>query len=325
MPADRDSERGAALLTVLLLVSIVGAIAAVTLEKLNLSTRLASNTAAMNQARAYAQAAETMAKVRIDGLLSGDSTRITLQGGWSDKPFPLPVPVGSAAVRVRDGGNCFNLNSLVTAGDQGVWIVRPSGMQQFVRLMHQLNLPDAEGIAAAAADWIDTDETPFSGGAEDAAYAGRAPGYRVGDTFMADPSELRAVAGVTPEIYAKLRPWVCALPTSDPAKINVNTLLPEQGALIAMLLPDTLSANQIRQVLMARPTAGWASTNDFWAQPGMKSANPGDAGEQVAVTTRWFALTTDVAIGRVSLRETGLIDAGETPARLVSRQWGDAG
>ncbi|MGO8609408.1 hypothetical protein ACC848_41335, partial [Rhizobium johnstonii] len=81
------------------------------------------------------------------------------------------------------------------------------------------------------------------GGAEDSAYTGAATSYRTSGTLMTDISELRAVSGVTPEIYTKLRPWLCTLPVAKPSVINVNTLLPEQAPLFAMLLPDTLGVD----------------------------------------------------------------------------------
>src|SRR3546814_7765026 len=66
--------------------------------------------------------------------------------------------------------------------------------------------------------------------------------------------------GVTPSIYATLRPWICALPTSDLSPINVNTLRPDQAPLIAMLAPEQLSIT----TPVARPSATpWsASTSD---------------------------------------------------------------
>src|SRR3546814_6905391 len=82
----------------------------------------------------------------------------------------------------------------------------------------------AASIAAAAADWIDTDDRPLPDGAEDDTYARAAIPYRTANRFVADASELRAMRGVTPAIYATLRPWICALPTSDLSPINVNTL-----------------------------------------------------------------------------------------------------
>ena len=124
MRDDRHGERGAALLTVLLLVAIVGALAAATMEKLNLSTRQAANAKAMEQARGWSQAASIMALVRIEAVLGQDRSRVSLAGGWSDRPFALPVPDGVATARVHDGGNCFNLNSLVVQVGAGTYAAR---------------------------------------------------------------------------------------------------------------------------------------------------------------------------------------------------------
>ena len=185
--------------------------------------------------------------------------------------------------------------------------------------MRLIGVPGGDAIAAASADWIDSDSAPITGGAEDAAYSG----YRTANTLMADPSELRAVAGVTPQIYNTLRPYVCTLPTPQPATINVNTIEPERGALIAAMAPDTVGVEDVRRALLSRPEAGWAQVSGFWSAGSLAGKVPGGAPGETAVTTQWFALITDVTIGGVTLHQTGLIDATQPQARLVSRQWGD--
>ena len=323
--SDRPSERGAALLTVLLLVAVIAVLAGTALEKLRLATRLGSNAVALDQARAYSFAAETLAVVKVTDLLLKAEDRVTLQGGWSGKPIPLPVPNGTASATVVDGGNCFNLNSLVAETGPGVYASFTPARVQFARLIRLVDpaarSPDA--IAAATSDWIDSDTDAIQDGAEDGAYGGGKQGYRTGNTLMSDPSELRAVAGVSRLDYDKLRPWICALPKAAPSKINVNTILPEQAPLLALLRPN-LSVEAVRQGLLRRPPQGFNTPAAFWSQPAITGAGAADdAAGQTDIKTVWFSLQVDVALNGAILQQTGLIDASALPARLVSRQWGE--
>lgn len=324
--SDSASETGAALLTVLLLVAVIAVLAGTALEKLRLATRLGGNAVALDQARAYSFAAEVLAVTKVTDLLGRDPSRVTLAGGWSDKPFALPIPGGIATARVSDGGNCFNLNSLVSPAGEGTYAAYTPAIRQFARLIRLVGAPtqNPDGIAAATADWIDSDTAPLAQGAEDSAYTGGTGSYRAANTLMTDPSELRAVSGVTRPVYDTLRPWLCTLPVAKAAKINLNTILPEQASLIAMLLPDTLSVAAARQTLLRRPPLGFASVDEFWSVPALSGVvAPEDAKGQTSVTTTWFALKVDVALGGTTLEQSGLIDASALPARLVSRQWGE--
>ena len=288
-----ESERGAALLTVLLLVAVIAVIAANGLERLRLATRLGANAIGIEQARAFAQAGEVLAVSRVSTLLAQSPDRVTLAGGWSNAPVALPLPGGTAVARVTDGGNCFNLNGLVTQVAPGVYASNPLARLQFARLMRLIGVSAqvADQVAAGASDWIDTDADQQAGGAEDGAYLGQDPGYRTAGTLMTDPSELRAVAGVTPDLYAQLKPWICTLPAAVAGSINVNTLQPEQAPLLAML-GEGIAPEQVRGALLRRPAEGFASAGAFWALAG---GGAGAAG--AGVTSAWFTLRVDVALG----------------------------
>lgn len=320
----KASERGAALLTVLLLVSVMAVLSASALERLRLSTRLAANAGAIDQARAYALAAEEIAASRINALVEADPARTPL--GWAGRETNLPLPGGIAVAVVRDGGNCFNLNSVVSGQPGQRLTANPTGIAQFTALMQVLGIGEGEAhkVAASLADWIDTDTLAQPTGAEDAAYQGGETPYRTANTMIADPSELRAVAGVNAEIYAKVRPWVCALPAAELSPINVNTLTPEQAPLLAMLLPGKLSVDRARALLIARPPQGYDSAYGFWQTSSLAGIAPGgDVEAQTGVRTRWFALQLKVQLGDSEVEETALIDANVAPARLVRRSWGE--
>lgn len=320
-------ERGAALLTVLLLVAVMAVIASTALERLALATRMTGNGGAIDQARAYADAGAEIARLRIGDLVAMRPGRTTLQGGWLGTPQALPVPGGMAMARVTDGGNCFNLNSVVAGEDETNLKVRPIGVTQFQGLMQMLGIDAraAQQVATSLADWIDTDSVPQPGGAEDEVYVRAPTPYRAANRFMIDPSELRVINGVTPAIYDRVRPWVCALPTADLSPINVNTLLPDQAPLFAMLVPGQLTVDQARQLLARRPADGYGGLPEFWAIPIQQGAQPlAEVASQVKVATRWFDVDISVDVGGTQLVEKVLIDAQKTPAVLVRRAMGDA-
>ena len=316
-------ETGAALLTVLILVGVMGAIATTMFDRLRLATRLAGNGAAIEQARAFGLVGETLLTTRIDDLVAASPTRTTLAGGWLGRTLPLPLPVGTAAARVTDGGNCFNLNSLVVGNAPEELVSRQAGMTQFAALMRAIGVAEAPArrSAAAAADWIDSDDETNSEGAEDAVYARAVKPYRTAGTLMAEASELRAVTGVTAELYDRIRPWVCALPVAEMSPINVNTLLPAQAPLVAMLAADDSGLAGARALLARRPGAGWATIDAFWDDYGQQVE--GAVLRQPQLRTQWFATEMRVAVADAELVQTTLVDARRTPARVVTRRWTD--
>ena len=317
-------ERGAALLAVLILVAVTGAIPAAAMEKLTLSRAAATNAVALDQARAYADGVERLAILTIDDMIAEDPERTGLAGGWNGavRRVPLPGGAGTAEIRIRDGGNCFNVNSVVEGDPRTRLARRASGVLQLAGLIQVLGVPQAQAarIAEAAADWADSDTQPNANGAEDAAYAG----YRTGNTLFADPGELAVLAGMTPEIMARLRPWLCALPSAELSPININTLLPEQAPLLAMLAPGRLEVERARRILAARPTNGWSSQIEFWRIDALRDLNvPLDTQLQLQLRTRWFALDVAVALLDSEFRETALVDARLQPSRLAARRWGE--
>lgn len=333
MIGGRD-ERGAALLSVLLLVSVMAVIAATALDRLTLATRIAGSAATVDQGRAYAFAAEEIALRRVADLVGRDRAKLTLAGDWLGRDFTLPLPNGQGTARLADANNCFNLNSLVAETVPGRSSQRPGATGQFAELMILLgiNADEARMVAGAAADWIDSDSIEGPLGAEDGVYRSLPGSYLPANRKMVDISELRAVRGVTPKIYTRLKPWICALPVAEPVRLNVNTLSPQQAPLVAMLMPGQLGLADARAALAGRPAGGYGSSVRFWQSGSLaRLAPPDDVAEQAGVTSRWLALTTEVTMGDGFLTADSLIDAyggapsaGIAPPVIVRRDWGEA-
>ncbi|MFN2259329.1 MAG: type II secretion system minor pseudopilin GspK [Parasphingopyxis sp.] len=317
-------QRGAALLAVLLLVAVIAALAAMMLERMRLATQLAVNVAAFDTARALADGAETLAVARIGQLADAPAEAAAQANQLLGQPTSVPLGDGSVATaRVWDGGNCFNLNSVASGQDPQDLRVNPIGVAQFTALMEILGVDgrEAQAIAASLADWIDADQVPSpGGGAEDNIYQRMDPPYRTADTLLAEVSELRAINAVTPAHYALLRPFVCALPTTELSAINVNTLNEAEAPLLAMLATN-LSRDQAQRLIAGRPAEGWGSVEAFQRSPAGQALDA--QGTQIGLRSRWFRLDLELDRGDVTWRRTALIDARTSPAKVVARQLGE--
>ena len=314
------------MLSVLLMVAVLAVIAATTLDRLALSSKLSGNGNAIAQARMFSYAAENIAAARVEDLVARDAAQTTLAGGWLGKEQILPIPIGRATAKLRDAGNCFNLNSLVTE-TEGKFQASATGQEQMTSLIVVLGINENIGrsVAAAAADWADSDVTPLPNGAEDDGYRSAAKPYLAANRLYAHPSELRAIKGVTPAIYAKLRDWICALPEATLSPINVNTLLPEQAPLLAMLFPPgRMTASSARTYLAKRPTSGYGSLIRFWEAPELAALQPSALVQgQVKLTSKYFLLDTRVSLGELTLEGESMIVGSPAPARVIWRSWGE--
>lgn len=191
-------QRGVALLTVLLLVAVMTVLMVAVLDDLRFGLRRSGNGEAMTQAQWYALGSEAFARQRLQTLSRRDPLRTTLDGGWDDQPLSFPLEGGSVQLRLRDRGSCFNLNSVVF-GAAEQWQRSEEGVRQYVALLRTLGIApaQADALADALVDWIDSDQQLGAQGAEDAAYLQSALPLRTGDTLLAGVSELRAIAGYT--------------------------------------------------------------------------------------------------------------------------------
>jgi general secretion pathway protein K len=321
-------EAGAALLTVLLLVAILSVVAALMLERTSLATNLAINSADRNAARWSGFGLEAISLQRIT-ILKQEGGRLPPVTS-DDATLTWTVPLDNGAgqqgigrIKARDAGICFNINGLVS-GDNGNLSVRPLGVEQFVRLANilQIDQREAQAIAAAIADWIDSDEQPEIGGAEDGYYLRQDKPYRTGGQLIHDIAELRAVRGMNDEVYATLQPWLCALPVAELSRYNINQLRPEHYPLVASLLPASYPASRISDILRQRPEQGFTSILSFWQMVGQsQTAIRPQIQQQAVIDTRWFALDIDVQVGNSLFTEYALIDGQKRPAELVRRIW----
>ena len=315
-------ERGAALITVLLLVAVIAVIAVGVLDDIRFGVRRTANARIGGQAQWYALGAETVARTRIARLVQRDPGRTTLAGDWNGRVIEFPIDEGAMRARVRDATGCFNLNSVVEENQGEPYRRRELGVRQLQTLMTAVGVADAAILAENLAEWIDSNDVGRAE-AEDPGYATLRQPYRTAGGPLAEVSELRAVRGFSPSVYGALRPYVCALPTTDLSPININTLGAERAVLVTAITLGRIEEPLARRALQARPSQGWASAQAFWSQPSLAATPPGDgAREQLQVSTRFFSLDAEVTFGGFPVVLNSLFESRSAGAvRLAARRW----
>lgn len=306
-------ERGVALLVVLLLVTVLSGFAIAMTDDIRFAVRRTANIRMTEQAQWYARGGEAFAKDLLVRSAQHSPGRTTLQDPWAVPEVTYAIDGGSISGHIADAGNCFNLNSVVTLGPKEQFFRRDEGQRQYARLLVALDIPPdmAQSLTTVLVDWIDSDSIPGPQGAEDDAYARHVPPYRTGATLLAEPSELRAMAGYSEEIYRRIRPLVCALPDTAPSVLNINTLVERDAPLLLMLMGDAMRIAEARRVLMARPAGGYVSVDAFLGQDtfaGM-TLEPW-ARAQLGVRTRYFLAENTVRYHGATVVLSSLLEVG---------------
>lgn len=257
----RRGEDGAALLSVLLLISVMTAISLAVLDDMRFAVRRQGNAQVLDQGYWYALGAENYAQVEVAKQWRALSGRLPFTPEREVEELLFPVPGGVVEARLRDASNCFNVNSLVRASEQGRFEENEEAAAQYISLLLALDMDEvlSEDLSDALIDWLDSDERPRPNGAEDGYYLSLDTPYRTANALMADISEIRAIRGYEQEIYLRLRPYLCARPMTDAAVLNVNSLTLQQAPLFAMLFPDDLTLSEARNLLIDRPSGGYSN------------------------------------------------------------------
>ncbi len=258
-------QKGMALLVILLVLAVMVTMASSMTQRYRLEWQRTYNQQLQQQNYWYLLGSETLiAKILVQDF-TDNPDKNSLAQYWATEGLVFPVDNTSLREVIRDSQACFNLNSLADDSDDSSTNTTASYRAQvFQDLLITLEVDEyrAQQITAALRDWLDSNTTVRSLGAEDSEYEALQPPYLPANNLMQDVSELRAVKGVDASVYRRLLPYICVIPEKT-LQVNVNTLRPVQAPLLAALFLNTLSVDDARSVLEQRPSEGWDSVSEF--------------------------------------------------------------
>jgi len=324
MKKARESD-GAILITVMLTMAIMSAVAVAFLDSVGLSVRMTRNAAEYSQARWYALATEPWALNQLKNIKRQvESENDIVPAGFEE--VRLAIEEAEISGRLAPLPNCFNLNSLVEADDSGGLVVNEAAALQFQRLLIALEISRgiAEQLTASAVDWIDSDSELALNGAEDYDYSGLSIPHRTGNVRLAHKSELRAIKGFTRNLYETIEAFVCALPTGEANKVNVNILEAEQHPLLAMVYDRRSAVSVTEAILFSRPENGFADINNVLSLPVLVEADGGaESKELLSAESKYYLLHTEVELENSYVELKTLFDSEKlAKASFVRRRFG---
>jgi len=291
-----NSQKGVALITVMLIVALIAILATQMTARLQLQMQRTTNIGSNQQAYWYAMGAEAFAKRVLIQSLEDDAEVTHLGQMWAQGENTFPVAFGQITGEITDLQSCFNLNALRTDDGSSVkGATKPIARKAFEELLIALSIEsvgsfEAESMADALSDWLDTDESiTGSGGAEDSDYAAKEFPYLAANHYLASIGELRVIEHFSVEVINKLKDYVCVLPGSNLNKVNINTIAQDKPEILVAMLG--ISQNDASQALSAREEEGFKSVDDFFALPELSKAQiSADQKQQFAVKSEYFKL-----------------------------------
>ncbi|MDN5864281.1 MAG: type II secretion system minor pseudopilin GspK [Gammaproteobacteria bacterium] len=302
MKGRRHKQRGVALIIALLILALGASITSAMLWERSLSTHRSALLLEQSQAWQYNLGAEAWVR-RI--LTRSADKHDSLDSAWAQQLPPLPVQGGAIEGGVQDLEARLNLNNLIGADGK----LDEQAYAALQRLLVALRIPPE--IANAIADWEDTDDDVRSpGGAESGFYASLDPLYAPANRHFESVSSLRLVRGITPEIYARLAPYVSALPIVTP--VNVNTA---RAPVIAAVVPG-IGLARAQEIVAARSRDGYASLDAFKSVVGHEIEFP------ITLDSSFFLLSVTTSIGNTRLSLYSVIYRnGNGATRTLSRSF----
>lgn len=232
----KKQQKGVALITILMMVALATILAASIAQHQKNTSETTTYLMRQNQTLLYAKSAEAfLSELLVEDARSNNKVD-HLKETWA-QPIPgFPIE-GGGVVRgqIYDETSKFNLNNLVQEDGQP----NPQARAFFEALLKKLELNPQ--LVEAVIDWQDADDLTIGPmGAESNFYSGLSKPYLASNSIFSSVDELKMVRGFDAQTFAKIKPYVTAMPVHN-AKINVNTA----SALILASLDEKLNQQAI--------------------------------------------------------------------------------
>lgn len=314
-----SSQKGFALLTVLLVVALVSMVSSQLLYDQQVHIQRSSYMIHQAHSISVAFGFEDWVKKGLKADLKNNKTD-DLTEQWAQPLIPVAFAEGMVSGKLTDLQAKLNLNNVLVTNET----LRVFWKKMIERYLEQ-RLPEQSmvGFADVLQDWVDADDERLDMGAESDSYLLNQPAYRTANQPMVMVMELKNLQGMqalTAVQFEKVERYFSALPTVT--AINVNTA----DVAVLMALTDWLTediAKQWLQVRQQEPAEEIATFFSFLEE--QTGFTPEEIvkdlpAEVLAVKTDYFLLQAQVDYGEVKQVVSSIFNRiSENEVTLVQR------
>jgi general secretion pathway protein K len=298
-PRASCTQRGLALIVAMLIAALAAAVAvSVATAQSQWSSRVLHRRDQVEaQSIALAGVAWARQILEQDGANAGAIDH--LREPWALPLPPTPIENGEVEGRIVDAQGMLNVNNLASA-THGSFERR-----RFARLFAMHGVPIA--ALAPIVDWVDADDVPQPGGAEDAWYVRQSQPSLAANAPATRVDELAYVRGMTASVMSRLAPFVTALPVDTP--LNVNTASADVlAASLENARPEAIAA-----LVASRAVQPFSSVEEFRERVG---APIGDEAAY-AVASHYFIVTVRARQGETLAHARALVERTNGASAIV--------
>ncbi|HCM9362753.1 MULTISPECIES: type II secretion system minor pseudopilin GspK [Enterobacter] len=323
-------QKGVALLVVLILLVMMSALAAKISQQFCRNLQKTHYQVSQQQLRWAMQAQEKVVKDRLQTDATGENKALNLDGDWH-QPLETRGEDYTVVSQVEDAQDCFNVNNLLAAekipqGQNAPAVPEKPRNEQIVEQIlteSGISHTTAEEVYQQLVDYLDGDATTAKDGAESDAWAGVLPARQPANQMMRTIAEIKQLPAFPAAAYPKVSKLLCALPDTA-SKVDVNTLKPEQAALLAALFPGKLTEDDAVRLIDSRPETGWENMETFSKAleqtfPQLKDDLP-QVAEFLSISSRYFRVNYTGNTDELTLRVVSQLQVNNEAGEIVTWQ-----
>ncbi len=276
------NKRGAALLTALLVVAIVAAIAVSLISHLQIDIQRSELNFNADSAYLASQDVRNWAIATYDDLYSANQPSPT-EPHWPVTMHAQQLPGGNIAGALENAQGRFNINDLTNPAYQ------PILAHLITQLLPHISYQQSLQLAKIVNQCL-TPQTNI--GAMSPVYQHMQPPYRSAHRTMITATELRLVNGFNATITNKLLPYLIALPENTSIDVNAAPAI----VLIAAGISIT-GANNVINYLKMHPS--FENMTKFEKISGFQLPTSKTSTPLIGITSQYFYARANITLGKV--------------------------